>query len=501
MQPAKQRRIGAYAALLAALAFPAMASAQQDAALPMAPQAATAKPAALNFGFADQAAMPAVRFAGNVTIQPAAPGALSLSLDDAIDRGLKQNLQVQLANQTERSVSGQISTVFYYLMPNMSASAYTRAQEIDLAALGFKPQSLAAFGLAPDMIHTIVKVNTTDAQVNADQVLFNLPDFYLYAAAKKAANVVAMNTLNARGNVVEAVGTQYLAALADEAQIANAQALIKADEELLRQATLEHDAGVGTNLDVLRAQVELQTEQQTLVKDQNALDKDKIALNRLIGLPAEQELTLTDSVPYSELAEMPLEDAKALAYQRRKDLLELEAELEVTERARKAVKYERMPSLGFNGYYGVLGETHGLYHGVFAAQGVLKIPIFEEGRFRGETETITAQETALRQEIDSLRVTIEAQIRASMLDVESSAELVKVAKSNVDLATEALGDTRERFAAGVDDNLPVVEAQATLAAAQSQLIATEFEYNHAKLDLARNTGVVESEYKQYLGHP
>ena len=441
----------------------------------------------------------AVRFAADISAQPAAPGALPLGLDDAIDRGTTHNLQVLLANQTQRAVNGQILSAIYALLPNLKAVAYTNALEIDLAAMGFKPSSLAAFGFKPGTISTIVKVDTTSAQLTADQVLFNLPDFYLYGAAKKAQNVVAMNVLNVRGGVVDAVGTQYLAALADQAQIANHEALVTADEEVLRQATLSHDAGVGTNLDVLRARVQLQNEQQALVKAENTFAKDKIALNRLIGLPADQELTLTDTVPYAELTELPLEDAKALAYQRRKDLLALEAELEVAERARKAVRFERVPSLAINGYYGVLGETQGSYHGVFTAQGVLKIPIFEEGRFRGESEVAAAQDAGLRRQIDSLRVSIDAQIRASMLDVDSSAELVKVARSNVDLATQALSDARERFAAGVDDNLPVVEAQAALEDAQSRLVATGFQFNQAKLTLARNTGVVETQYKHYLG--
>ncbi len=440
----------------------------------------------------------AVHFRGGVMVEPAAPGALPLSLDDAISRGLKFNRRCSWQIRPSAWCACRSPTVLYYLLPNMKASGYTSTQEIDLAALGFKPSSLAAFGFARK-IDMIVKVNTTDVQMSADQVLFNLPDFYLYAAAKKAGNVVMFNTLNTRGALVLAVGTQYLETLADQAQIANAQALVTADGEVLRQATLSHDAGVGINLDVLRARVQLQTEQQELVRDENTFAKDKIALNRLIGLPAEQELTLTDAVPYAELAEMTLDQAKALAYQRRKDLLELESQLEVTERSRKAVKYERMPSVAFNGYYGVLGETHGNYHGVFTAQGVLKIPIFEEARFRGETEAAAAQETGLRQQIESLRVTIEAQIRSSRLDVESSAELVKVARSNVELASQALSDTRDRYAAGVDDNLPVVQAQATLAAAQSQLVATEFQFNQAKLALARNTGVVETQYKQYLG--
>jgi outer membrane protein TolC len=147
----------------------------------------------------------------------------------------------------------------------------------------------------------------------------------------------------------------------------------------------------------------------------------------------------------------------------------------------------------------VLGETRGLYHGVFAAQGVMKIPIFEEARFRGEEQSTAAQEAGLRRQIESLKVTIDEQIRASMLDVQSSAELVKVARSNVDLATQVLSDTRDQFAAGVADNLPVIQAQAALANAQTRLIATQFQYNMAKLGLARNTGVIEINYKQYLG--
>jgi outer membrane protein TolC len=464
------------------------ATRERRAALPNAPQ-----PQAPAFSGA-----PLTSPFRNLTLpEPSAGG--PLSLDDAINRGTLHNLQIQLATQQDRAVRGQILAAIYALLPNMKATFASTANEINLAALGFKPQSLAAFGLPPNAIHTIVKVDTTSAQISVDQALINLPDFFLYGAARRATTVSQMNVLNVRGGVVEAVGLQYLAALADQAQIANAQALVTADQELLRQASASHDAGVGTNLDVLRSRVELENEQQTLVKAQNAFAKDKIALNRLIGAPADQDFVLVDSVPYADLAELPLDQAKVIAYSRRKDLLALQAEQVVARRARRAVAMERLPQLGFNGYYGVLGETHGLYHGVFVAQGVLKIPIFEEGRFRGESELAGASEAGIARQIDSLKVTIDAQIRVAMLDVQSASELVKVARSNVDLATQALSDTRDRYAAGVDDDLPVVQAQAQLQAAQSQLIATEFAYNKAKLDLARNTGVVETQYKQYLG--
>ncbi len=436
---------------------------------------------------------------GGVTVERATPGALPLSLDDAIDRGLKHNLQMLLTQQNERVVHGELLTVENSLLPSLTAKGFLAAQQIDLAALGFRPGGLVGLGIAPGTFPTIVKVNTAEAQISLNQQLFNVPAYYLYRSAQKSATAANLATLNVRGGVTLSVGTQYLLALADAAQIDNARALAKADEVAYQQAKDSHDAGVGTNLDMLRARVQLQTQQQAVISAENAFAKDKIALNRLIGLPADQEITLTDSAPYEQFAELPLPDAMKLAFERRKDLLNLEVQLDVATQAHKAVRSERLPTVAFDGYYGVLGEIGGLFHGVFAATGKVSVPVFEEGQLRGENEVAAAQVMALRQQIESLRVSIEWQIRAAMLDVQSSNELVKVARSNVDLATQEVQDASDRFKAGVDDNLPVVQAQATLAQAQSRLVLTLYQYNQSKLTLARNTGVVESQYKVYLG--
>jgi outer membrane protein TolC len=447
-----------------------------------------------------QAPVPNVaQLPGGVTVERATPGALPLSLDDAIARGEKRNLQMLLVIQNERIVRGEVLTVENNLLPSLTAKGYLEAQQINLAALGFNGAALEAFGLAPGSVNPIVKVNTAEAQISLNQQLFNVPAYYLYRSAQKSANAAHFSTLNQLGAVTLAVGTQYLLALADAAQIENAKALEKADRVAYDQAKASHDAGVGTNLDVLRARVQLQTQQQAVINDENAFAKDKISLNRIIGLPADQEITLTDTAPYAQFAELPLADAMHLAFQRRKDLLSLEAQLEVAAQARKAVRTERLPTVAFDGYYGVLGVVGGLYHGVFSATGKVSVPVFQEGQLRGEGEVAEAQVIALRQQIDSLQVSIEWQIRSAMLDVQSSNELVKVARSNVDLATQELQDATDRFSAGVDDNLPVVQSQAVLAQAQSRLVQTLYQYNQSKLMLARNTGVVESQYKVYLG--
>ena len=463
--------------------------------LPEAPAPQTASPIVAN-------ALSAVKplDLGHGTTTPVSTGApLQLSLDDAVRLGLEHNLTISVDLQQQRQVRGLQLTAFNALIPSLTARAQTNTEEINLAAMGFKPATLV--GLLPPgvTINTIVKVNTTSAQMNLEQQLFNLPAFEVYRAAKATAEYAHWNALLDRGTIVTDVASQYLRVLSDTATINNAQSQLASDRELERQAQAKRDAGVGTNLDLIRARVERQNREQELIAANSQFEKDKIQLNRLMGLAADQPLQLTDAVPFHELEALPLETARQVAYKRRKDLLSLEAQLRAAQLQRRAIRYERLPALKLSGYYGVLGETRGLYHGVFVAQGGVDFPIFLEARIRGDVEVVDAQLTSLQSQRNSLKADIEQQIRSAMLDVNTSNELVKDATSNVNLAAAALSDSQQRYRAGIDDTLPVVRAQATLANAQAQLVSALYQFNSNKLQLAQNTGVVESQYDSYLG--
>jgi len=476
------------------LAWCGSAAAQAFTSLPQALPALPQAPSAV--------ARP-LQLAGGVRVQPEQPDAVTLTLDQAVAIALKDNTELKVRTEQERYVHGQQLSAFQSLLPNLKATGSLEAQQIDLVALGFKPGNLKIPGVNASSIPSIVKVNTAGAQINLQQQLFNATTLYLYRATEKAREATNWATLSARGGVVLQVGALYLQALADQAMVHNAEALVKQDEVVYEHAKASKDAGVGINLDVIRAEVELKNEQQALVNARNAVAKDKIMLNREMGQPAGQELELVDAVPYADYdansSDQAIKDALTIAYVKRKDLRELEAQLEVAEKAHDALKYERLPTLGIGGFYGVLGEIGGLYHGVFTAEGQLSIPVFQEATLRGQKEVAAAQETGLRRQIEARKEQIEADIRASLLDVQSAAEVVKVARSNVELAQQALNDATLRFTAGVDDNLPVTQAQATLVGAQARVIQAEFNYNYAKLQLARNTGVVETQYRVYLG--
>ena len=440
---------------------------------------------------------------GGFPVERPTAGPLALKLDDAVSFGLERNARLKFEHANQRAVRGYRGQIANAILPDLQLRVASSAQELNLAAQGFNPTKigplLRGFGVDPRTLKTIVKVNTTSAQISLSQQIFNMPDFELYRAIKPEFKAVDFNVADSDEQLVQAVTTAYLKVLADQANLANAIAQENSAKALLDQATERDVAGIGVRLDVLRAQVDFQQQQQAHVSAEAQLDKDGIQLNRVMGLPAGQPLDLTDTAPFSELGELTLEQARETAYAHRSDLLGLQQTILVASHEAKAVRYQRLPTLAVNGFYGVIGETTGLYHGVFTAEGSVRVPVFREAAQRGEQATAEAQLQQLRDQEDNLRGTIEAQIRTSLLDVDTASQLLKVARSNVDLARQELADAQDRFKAGVTDNLEAVDAEAALTGAQAQMVSALYQFNVAKVGLARSTGVLQGRYRAFLG--
>lgn len=440
---------------------------------------------------------------GSVQVVSATPEVKQLSLDDAMRMGIENNLALTEARQNQQTAQAQASQTLNLLLPNIDVIGGTGLHQFNLAAQGFRGELISSFGalLPPSEAQNfsfITKVDLTEGHANLSQTLFNWAGWDLYRAMKVGAKAAYYNAQSTRGLVVLNMGTTYLQVIADGAQLDYARALLKTDETLLNQAVEEHKAGTAANLDELRARVQYQTQQQSVINAENTLQKDEITLKRQIGMDPAQKIQLTDAVPFADLAAMTIEDAKREAYANRQDYQALMQDLKMAELERKAATHERFPTVNFKGNYGVSGISGGPFHGVFQAAGSIEIPIFQEAKFRGDRDVAEAQLDSYRSQMADLRNKIDQQLRDSLLDLKTASDLVNVARSNVDLSTTTLQQTTDRFQAGVDDNLPVVQAQSTLAQAQSQYVNSVRQFNQAKLGLARNLGIVDTQYKTYL---
>jgi outer membrane protein TolC len=445
-------------------------------------------------------------FWGSVTASPATDQPLHLSLDDAVRRGLENNLGLKQAEDGEKAIKALKLQAVQNFLPNIDVTGSTGIFQHNLAALGFGPGVLKEFaglipggGTLPANFSFITKDDLTQGQIHYGQMLFSGPVFFAWKGARAAEKAAYFGKMSARGEVVQQVATAYLHVAASSSEVDNARALEAEDRLLLNQADAAHQAGTIANLDVLRARTQLQAQQQVLIADENTLEKDLILLKREIGVDPGQSVQITDVAPYSELATQTVDEVRAVAYKNRQDYQNLQNQAVEMKAAFAVFRAERLPSLSFGGYYGVSKVNGVASHGDFALQGNLSVPLFREARLRGDVESAHANMDAVNAQLDDLRGRIDLQVRSALLDVRAATKLVEVARSNVGLATRALADETERVNAGVDDNLPLVTAQASLASAQRYLVESLFQFNLSKLVLARSAGVLETQYRDYLG--
>lgn len=429
-------------------------------------------------------------YQGSQSTDKATDEVLPLSLDEAITRGLKHNLGLILTTQTGQTAHGEELQELQALLPTVDINLKESVQQTDLQAEGLRIAGFPA---------VIGPYGYTDLRASLNWSLLNLSALQNYLASKHNFAGTKLSVYDARDLVVLTVGNAYLTCIADKGRIQQAQAQVDTSKISLDQAVDNHTAGTAPLLDELRARVDYQTQQQSLITAQNAYDKDRIALARAIGLPLDQKYDLTDTAPYAPLDNLSADDAVKQALAARSDLKAQREQVDAAEHARKAATYERLPVIGFSGDYGDIGVNPANSHGTGDATGTLDVPVFEEAKLRGDAKQAQSQLDQQRAKLSDLEGQISADVRDSILDIQAAAKQVEVSRSNVDLAREALDESQQRYKAGVADNLAVSQALAALAQADNQYVNSLYQHNVAKLSLARALGVAGNNYQIYVG--
>lgn len=427
-------------------------------------------------------------FQGSVTVGQANGQTVDLSLDDAIQRGLKNNLGAILSGTQTASARAQRLSQLQSLLPDAEFNAHEAVMQVDLAAEGLRipgfPTIIGPFGY-------------TDLRASLSWSLVDVKSLRTYMAAKHQFRAAQLSADDARDLVVLTVGNAYMLVLADQGRVESYQAQVATAKISLDQANANHDAGTAPKIDVLRAQVDYQSLEQQLIAAQNGLEKDKLALARAIGLPLEQKFNLTDKVPYAVFDKLDVDAAIKQAHANRKDLAAMVEQTKAAEDQRKAATADRLPTVKFDGDFGDIGVNVRHSHETGDAQGTLSVPIFKEYGLRGEAQVAQSQLDTQKAQMSDLNAQVDADVRDALLDIEAAQKQVEVARSSVGLSKEALSEAQQRYVNGVSDNLAVSQAQQSLAQANDEYVSSLYRDNVAKLSLARALGAGQ-EYNKYI---
>jgi len=428
---------------------------------------------------------------GSVPSGPATNEVLRLTLRDAINRGLQYNLATIDTGENARIARGQRLIALSKLLPQVNAGVSADIQQLSLATLGIKhlpgvPTIIGPFGYG-----------SLDATIS--QTFFSFESIQRFRAARTAEDAARLNYEDVLDVVTLAVGNAYLEVIEAHSRIDAQQAQVDSARALYNQALDEVQAGTSPRIDATRTEVQLHTEEYNLSVARNNFAIAKLTLGRAIGLPLGQQFELADQLPYSDINPPTIDDALKIAYRSRKDFrAALDSEKSAAQTL-SATKGERYPVIAANGNYGDVGTTFAHSHGDFNFQGGVTIPIFSGGRIKGDITQAEAQLRQSKAEAENLRGQIDYDVRTAFLNLNAAKEQVRVANQNEALANDNLARSKDRFTSGVTDSVEVVQAEQSLASADDQYITSLYNYNFAKLSLARALGLARSNYDQYFG--
>jgi outer membrane protein TolC len=430
-------------------------------------------------------------FLGSVPSGKKTDGVLPLSMEEALNRGLKYNLGVVLGNQDIRSARGARLRALSDLLPRLTTRTAESVEQINLAAFGIP----APAGTPP----IVGPFRVFDARASLGQPIFDLHAWNNTRAGSENIRAAEFNFRDARETVVLVVADLYLESLAAQARVESAQAQFATAKAVYDQSVDLRNSGVAAGIDVLRAQVQMQSRRQRVLSSQNDLEKQKLNVGRAIGLPPGQLFALTDRMPQAPPKIVSVDEALADAYHNRADYMRAQSLVRSTSLAKEAALGQALPSLRFDGDYGAIGRSPASSHGTFSATVALQVPVFQGGRVRGEVEQAQALLDQRRAEVEDLRGRIDAEVRSAYLDVQSAAQQLEVARTTVDLANQQLTESRDRFAAGVAGSLEVTQSQEAVASANDDFISSLYSFNVSQASLARAAGAAEKSVKQFLG--
>ena len=419
---------------------------------------------------------------GTASAQPAAtPPPVALTLQDALERALRYNLQILTSDQQVESARGAHLRSLSGLLPSVDAHAVDTQQTANLAAFGFQGS------LFPGLPTLIGPFNVFDARVQVSQPLLDLSALHEIRRREFSLDAARLDERNARDVVTLAATSLYLQAVAGARRITAVRTQVEIAESLLKLATELHDAGVTAGIDSVRARVQVASQRQRLIAAESGFAKQKLQLARAIGLPAAQPIELTELDSVVAMPALGIEDAVQRAKSARPDYLAVLARVQAAEEEHRAAKADALPSVHASGDVGAIGATIGSARTTYSFGGVVRVPVFNNDRRGREVETAAALR-ARQAEAEDFAQQVESEVRSAFLDVQAAEQQLAVARDRVDLANQELGLARSRFSAGVSSNLEVIQAQDEVAAAAEIEISSGYAYDAAKATLARTLG-------------
>ncbi len=429
-------------------------------------------------------------YASSILAPDASGATLTLTIDEAVRRGLLYNLGAISAATTRRSADASVLGSKSALLPTITGSISENVNRVNLAAQGFDSSSLPSIGqYFPSAVGPF---HYYSAQAQISQSPFDMVAIRNLMSARETGRAADFNQRDVREQIVLAVAAAYLQVLTQQARVAAATSQVKYAQAIYDQAVEERASGAKSTIEVNRSRVQLQARQQYMIAQLGETRKQKMILARVIGLSVDRDIELVETLQPVASAPPTLDSLYSQAM-RRNDIKASEAQLRSSENAQKAASAQRLPSVRLSGFFGEQGPNFHTGADVYNGTITLNVPIFNGGQIRSDVQRADSAVQERRAELTAKQEDVRFEVRSAWIDLDTASKQLEVADSNRTLADETLRQTIDRFKLGAADSVEVAQTQDQLSAADQDYINSLYSLRLAQISLARATGTAEND--------
>ena len=410
----------------------------------------------------------------------AAAGAEPLSRAQAVARALAANPQVLKSVQDVALYEGRVQEAMADALPDVSLMAN---------ALRYRDPSLlnsSSFDAFPPELRQSLRPIGANLFDGAAQVKQTVYSFKLGSAIRAARLATTLGREQLRGSrqaiALEAVRAydQYL--LARE-RVRVAENAARQKEQHLEMARNRRAAGVATELDVLRAQVDLANTRTLLARQRGGADLARGRLNAVMVQPIDTPIEPVDALAYEPLP-AALDDVIREAEENRPEARAAALSERIYGELIGVARGEGLPRLDFQAAWGWSVRQPGNFlerdFAKWNAAVTLTFPVFDGRRAAGRVAQARAEQAKAEQDRIAVlnRIRLEAKDAVDRLGVART--VLASAELNVSQAQKVLEMTQANYRAGAATTLEVVDAQSALTLAESLRVEALFEHASAR---------------------
>ena len=437
----------------------------------------------------------------------------AFSLQQALDYAQQHNVQVKnalLDIKVQQQVNREVTGRAYPQVSASASSTYTPAVATQvipnfispamyqvLIAEGVKDGNGNPIQMPGDFGFIAAQFGTkfgANVGVSLSQILFDGQVFVGLQARETLIKFSAKQSEITEETIRANVTKIYYQLVAGKTQIGLIDANIALLEKLQHDTKVMYDNGFAEQLDMDKIAVQLanlHTEKESaLTQIQNGL----LGLKVLMGMPAKDDLVLTDEITDDKVKEGIL-DAGNFDYGQRRDFQYADLGVKLDEYNLKRYNLAKLPTLSLNGYYNKSAQRNrfdffgkGQWFDISAITLQLQIPIFTgfSANARIAQANLALQKSINQRE--ALKINIDSEIETAKNTFTTAIKTLDYQKKNMALAQTVFDQTKKKFEIGTGSNTEITQAQTDLKAAQTNYINALYNAIIARVDYLKATG-------------